>query len=129
MIYGVGTDILDIQKIKPLDDNYTDPFFLKTFSALERDLAAARPDPDIYYATRFAAKEAVFKSLRLDGNRVRLNEIEIISNSLGAPEVQLRGNLKQIAEQKQIIKINLSLSWDGQYALAFAISEINSTPT
>lgn len=123
MIHGVGTDILDIRKIRPRDGNYADPFFLKTFTEQERDQAAERPDTDIFYATRFAAKEAVFKSLRLDGNRVRLDEIEITTNSVGAPEVNLRGSLKQLAELNRITKVNLSLSWDGQYALAYAVAE------
>lgn len=123
MIHGVGTDILDIEKIEHLDGDYADPFFLKTFTDQEHDQAAARPDPNIFYATRFAAKEAVFKSLGLDSNRVRLDEIEITTNSLGAPGVRLRGSLKKIAKLNQITKVNLSLSWDGQYALAFAIAE------
>lgn len=82
-----------------------------------------RDDPDIYFATRFAAKEAVFKSIGIDGNTVRLDDIEISNNQYGAPEVRLTGELAAIAEKQGIKSIQISLSWDGEYAVAFAVAE------
>lgn len=123
MIHGIGTDVLDIDKIKALKADYTDSFFCKAFTDCERDQAFSRTDPDIFFATRFAAKEAVFKCLGIDGNHVRLCDIEIITDSLGIPRVRLCGMLHAVAEQQGIKNIHLSLSWDGPCALAFAIAE------
>lgn len=124
MIHGIGTDILEIAKITTMGTDYNDPFFLKTFTKSERDQAAARPDPGVFFATRFAAKEAVFKCFGMDGNRIRLDDIEIITDESGAPGVNLHGMLKKTAENFKITKINLSLSWDGTYAVAFAVAEV-----
>lgn len=123
MVHGIGTDILDIGRMKAFGDNWDDPFFRKTFTERERDQAAARSDPEVFFATRFAAKESVFKCLGMDSNRIRLNEIEISNNEFGAPRVSLLGDLKEIADLKGIRKIHLSLSWDGTRALAFAVAE------
>ncbi|MFV0439591.1 MAG: holo-ACP synthase [Desulfopila sp.] len=127
MIYGVGADLLDISRMSALNGNYADPFFVRTFTSGERDQAASRTDPDAYFATRFAGKEAVFKCLRIDGDLVRLGDIEIITDTFGVPRVKLNGMLQLVAQRKGIQSIHLSLSWDGQYALAFALAVMSST--
>lgn len=123
MLIGIGTDILNVNKIIDLGNNPTDAFYKTTFTEYEREQAARRSDPEIYFATRFAAKEAVFKCFGIDGNHIRLDEIEIITQATGAVEVQLHGKLHEIAQQKGVQSIRLSLSWDGDYALAFAVAE------
>lgn len=72
------------------------------------------------HATRFAGKEAVFKTFGVDGNAILLNEIEILENEVGQPIVILHGNAKRIAKQNQIQKILISLSYDTDYAIAYA---------
>jgi phosphopantetheine--protein transferase-like protein len=74
------------------------------------------------YATRFSGKEAVFKSLSLPGDSIRLNEIEILENEIGQPVVTLIGDAKRHAEQKGITAIYISLSCDTEYASAFAVA-------
>lgn len=123
MMRGIGTDILSVQHLKMLQGKYDDPFFQKTFTRYERDQAMLRDDPIIYFATRFAAKEAVFKSLGLDGNNIRLNDIEITTKESGAPSVKLTGELSIQAKMQGVKAIQISLSWDGDYALAFAVAE------
>ena len=123
MVHGIGTDILDLGRIKALGNNWDDPFFQKTFTEQERDQAAARIDPEVFFATRFAAKESVFKCLGMDNSQIRLNDIEISNNEFGVPRVCLLGDLKEIADLKGVKKIHLSLSWDGTHALAFAVAE------
>jgi phosphopantetheine--protein transferase-like protein len=123
MLYGIGTDILHVKRIAVLNGNYDDPFFKKTFTADERKQAKRRSDPDIYFATRFAAKEAVFKCFGIDGNRIRLNDIEIMTLTTGALKVKLHGKLRVAAKKLGIDTIMVSLSWDGEYALAFAVAQ------
>ena len=123
MIIGIGTDILKIQRIRDIQAGSNDPFFKKIFSEKEKEQASLRPDPILYYATRFAGKEAVFKSIGIDANDVRLNEIEILGMETGQPQVTLYGNLKEIAAKKGITNFLISLSYENDYSVAFVIAQ------
>lgn len=80
-------------------------------------------DPALFFATRFAGKEAVFKCFGIDGGSIRLNEIEILTADSGVPRVSLFGALREIAGQKGITAIQISLSYDSEYAVAFALAQ------
>jgi len=122
MIYGIGTDILDMKRIRNAYVNRDDPFFIKSFSEKERNEASADRNPVAYFGTRFAGKEAVIKSLDIDES-VRLDEIEILGTETGRPIIMLTGAVKAIADKKEIINVMISLSHDGDYAIAFVIAE------
>jgi len=110
----IGTDIIELEKIK----RYTQKqyFLKKVFTEKEIDYAKIKGDFVAHLATAFAAKESVFKALGIgwiDGK-----EIEIIRNKEGKPEVRLKGSLKGMVRDKNIL---LSLSYSDDYAIAFAI--------
>ena len=123
MVLGVGTDVVNIDRIRPLCDDVSDPFFERVYTPYERRQAMARPDPAAYFSTRFAGKEAVFKCLGIDNSDIRLCEIEIIESEGGQPQVNLLGDLKRIAEKKGFRRFNISLSFESEYALAFALGQ------
>lgn len=121
MIYGVGTDILKISRIASIiASNEEDPFILKTYTQKELLIIRSRPVPLYSYATRFAGKEAVFKALGIGGNDISLKEIEILESDHGQPLVTLLGRAKEIADQKRITQVLISLSYDTEYAIAYA---------
>ena len=122
MVVGIGTDILKIQRIR---DGLAggESFLNKSFTEKEREEARKRSDPVWFFATRFAGKEAVFKCLGVDGGDIRLNEIEILKMDTGQPQVFLSGNVLDIAEQKGVRNVRVSLSYDSEYAVAFALAE------
>lgn len=120
MIYGIGTDILKISSIASGTADLNDPFVRKTYTPKEIALITSRPIPQNSFATRFSGKEAVFKALNIYGNDIRLNEIEILENENGQPTVALHGNALRLAEQKGISRILISLSYDTDYAVAYA---------
>lgn len=120
MIYGIGTDILKISSIASSTADLNDPFVRKTYTPKEIALITSRPIPQNSFATRFSGKEAVFKALNIYGNDIRLNEIEILENENGQPTVTLHGNALRLAEQKGISRILISLSYDTDYAVAYA---------
>jgi phosphopantetheine--protein transferase-like protein len=122
MVAGIGTDILNIRHIIHSVTTPADPFVKKTFTQNEINLILSRDEPLYCYATRFAGKEAVFKSLSLPGDNIYLNEIEILEDEKGQPSVTLLGKLREKAEQKGITIIHLSLSYDTDYALAFSVA-------
>ena len=126
MIKGIGTDILSIEKLKPIfkkEDYLKDSFVRKTYTANEIALAESRPLPLYCYATRFAGKEAVFKALTVTGEDLHLNEIEILSDETGKPYVILHGQALLLAQKKEISQVLISLSFEDDTAIAFAIAE------
>lgn len=122
MVKGIGTDILAIKRIRTIiENNANDAFVKKTFTKSEIDLSQTRHDPVMFFATRFAGKEAVFKALHIS-EEIRLNEIEILEADAGRPFVVLHGKIKDIAEKKGIAFIEISLSYETDYAVAFAVA-------
>lgn len=129
MVLGVGTDILKIDRLRETSLRPGDSFLLATYTRGEIAQAAARADPFSYYATRFSGKEAVFKALGIDGERVRLCEIEILSDDNGRPCVTLHGSVRDAAYQRGVGEVLVSLSYDGGFAQAFAIAQTEAQPS
>ena len=123
MIKGVGTDILNMKHISSEYLKAGDPFLEKTYSPREIEEAKKRELPFYYYATRFAGKEAVFKALGISPQHILMSEIEILNNEYGVPYVILYGDLKQKAQEMGITDIQISLSYEEDYAVAFAAAQ------
>lgn len=120
MLLGIGTDILKIHRIKSTTKDPEDPFMKKVYTPKEMEEASSRNNKDSYYATRFAGKEAVFKSLSLDSNHINLSEIEILNKENGEPYVTLYGNIAENARKNGVKYVLISLSYDTEYAIAYA---------
>lgn len=126
MVKGIGTDLLEIQKLAPIlsQENYTaDSFIRRTYTPAEIALAESRDIPLYFYATRFAGKEAVFKALNITGEDCRLGEIEILCDDTGRPCVRLHGTARTLAQKRGISQILISLSFEDDYALAYALAQ------
>jgi holo-[acyl-carrier protein] synthase len=124
MILGIGTDILATERMRELIDKFGEVFLERTFTAEERKAAALRPDPLLYYCTRFAAKEAVFKAMAPPGDAgCDPREVEVLSDRTGFPYAVLRGRLRHLATVKQVSAIRVSVSDEDDYVVAFAVVE------
>jgi holo-[acyl-carrier protein] synthase len=124
MILGCGTDILATERLRELIDKFGQVFLDRTFTAEERQAAALRPDPILYYCTRFAAKEAVFKALAPPGDAgCDPREVEVLNDRTGFPYAVLRGRLGQLATGKRVSAIKVSVSDEDNYVVAFAVVE------
>ncbi|MDF1552270.1 MAG: 4'-phosphopantetheinyl transferase superfamily protein [Deferrisomatales bacterium] len=123
---GVGTDVLKVQRMRDVLETDDGSFVAKVFTAAERAEAAERSDPALYFATRFAAKEAVFKCLGTDED-LRLNEIEIRAAETRQPFVTLSGDALRIASARGVRSWCLSLSSELEVAVAFAVAQSDST--
>lgn len=121
MIRGIGVDIISASRFEYLRDAPDDPFLLRTFTAKERREALGRSDLVVYLTGRFAAKEAVWKSLGLPPERGRFDEIETLAGENGQPVVGLLGDTKEYAEKAGIVSVLLSLSSDNSMVAAFAV--------
>jgi holo-[acyl-carrier-protein] synthase len=132
MIYGVGTDICDIRRIRASLARHGDRFAAKVLSDAElatwRARSARWPERGVrYLATRFSAKEAFSKAIGL-GMRMPMGWrlCEIANAPSGAPVVVLHGALKQWCESKGL-QAKLSLSDESDYAVSFCVVEAHQT--
>ena len=117
---GIGTDILHIDRIQNAVQNPQDPWIKGIFTEGEQTIIRKKERPLYGYATRFAGKEAVFKALGADAEHFRLRDIEILERETGQPYVVLHGMAAKLAEDRGIGEILLSLSFEYEYAVAFA---------
>jgi holo-[acyl-carrier protein] synthase len=117
-------DLLFIERIRAYYKDCKPYLLQRVFSSRELAESECRPDKILYYATRFAGKEAVFKCFGVDeGSKIRLNEIEILNSETGQPRVALKGRTAEAAKARGIQHICISLSYDTDYATAYAIAE------
>ncbi len=122
-IAGVGVDILDAAAFRRLAAGLEDPFFRRTFTPSELARSRLAPDPVLDLTLRFAAKEAAFKCLGLDGNGVRLDRIEIDLDEEGRGRASLLGPLAEASDERGIEAVFLRVSLASGKALAIAIAK------
>lgn len=128
MNYFCGTDIIEVERVKKAILS-TPGFKEKVFTPLEIEYADKKSDVTrfVHYAGRFAAKEAIYKSLSKIDNAVSLSEIEILNDTTNKnrPIVNiLKPNIKEMQEVNKLI-IDVSISHIKDFATANAISYIN----
>jgi holo-[acyl-carrier protein] synthase len=118
-INGVGTDIIEVRRIKEAIDRHGDRFIDRLFTNREKLYCQRYQDPIPRYAGRFAAKEAVLKALGTGLKpEIGWQEIEIVNDRQGKPEVHLSQRLKRTFPLTQIF---VSISHCEEYATATAI--------
>jgi holo-[acyl-carrier-protein] synthase len=131
MIYGIGTDICDIRRIRASLDKHGERFAQKILSdhemAIYRARSARWPERGVrYVATRFSAKEAFSKAVGM-GMRMpmtwRLCEVAKLPS--GQPTIVLHGVLKAWFEAKGL-SAHVSVSDESDYATSYVIVEKNN---
>ncbi|MPV48518.1 holo-[acyl-carrier-protein] synthase [Pseudactinotalea sp. HY160] len=120
-IVGVGTDLVEVARFERLLRRGGRRFLDRWFRAAEIEYCIARGDPHRHVAARFAAKEAVLKSLRLPRpGPARWREIEVTRDVDGLPGVALHGSMWEAAAAAGVVTVHVSLSHGGTYASATA---------
>lgn len=116
---GLGTDIIEVERIVANLNKYGDKFLSKILTSREKEHCAKFKDPSLHIAGRFAAKEAVSKALGTGfGEFLEFHDIEIFNDPNGKPEVFLS---KKASEHFGNPCILLSISHCKAYATATAI--------
>ena len=127
MIYGVGTDLTNSERIEKLLDKFGNKFLCKIFSNQEIKNSETSYNKALFFSKKFAGKEAFWKAISPNrNNTLYFNEIEILSNKNGKPYVNLIGMTKnKVAnlEKSFNCKFNfhISISDEKPNALAFVI--------
>lgn len=118
MIIGIGTDIIEIDRV--LGAYQRETFQKKYYSEAERELIQIK---QIRAATAFAGKEAVVKAMGTGFREIMPSDIEILREPDGAPYVRLSERAGRIAAGMGIERMHISLSDSDTMAVAYVIAE------
>ena len=128
MILGIGTDLINIKRIRKVLNRFGDRFERRVFSELEIERSRRKSDPSSSYAKRWAAKEACSKALGI-GLRMGISwkEMHVVNLKSGKPELIIEGKAKYFLEKMTprgyAPKVNVSLTDDYPWAKAIVIIE------
>ena len=128
MIYGIGTDICDIRRIRASVERHGDRFAEKVLTEQELRVWRARsarwPERGIkYLATRFSAKEAFSKAVGLGMVMpMTWRNCEIANLPSGQPTIVLHGAMKEWFEAKGL-SAHITMTDESEYAASFCVVE------
>lgn len=120
-VLGLGVDIVEIDRMKAAMIR-TPRLKERIFSADERWYCEHKARPEVHYALRFAAKEAVLKALGTGFSGMRFCDVEVVREGTGRPVPRLSGRAAERAEELGVIEMHLSLSFTHTTAVASAVA-------
>jgi holo-[acyl-carrier protein] synthase len=125
MIVGIGTDVIDIARVKRMFATHGDRMLQRLFTAEEIRYTENRADRPAALAVRLAAKEATYKALT--GNdlarAISWRDIEVCNNGDGAPTLTLHGRAAARVTELGVTRILVTLSHSDASAVAFVVAE------
>lgn len=125
MINSVGVDLVQISEIQRLMNTFGDEFINHTFTEEEVRHSRKASNQAEFLATRFAAKEAAFKAVAhfTKAKDFDLRIIETLDEPDGYPVIQTNGKLRALLDEAGIATLHVSLTHEGDSAMAFVIAE------
>ena len=126
MIKGLGTDIVEIRRIKRLISKYDKHFKEKIYTLSEMDYCETKAAPEIHFAGRWAVKEAFYKALPVScQEHSHWKSIEVVPlDEKGKPVIRICSDtLVKILEKEHISKYHLSISHERNYCIASVVLE------
>jgi holo-[acyl-carrier protein] synthase len=121
-VKGIGVDLAMIPRLRQVVARWDERFLRRVFTDEELAYCRRRRDPIPHLAARFAAKEATLKALGTGWRMgVSWREMEVRRERGQAPTMVLSGRCREIAQAKGAQRVLLSLTHDGDYALAHAM--------
>ncbi len=122
MIFRTGIDIVEVGRIQKLMDRSGDKFLQRHFTAKEIEYCGAKPHGILHFAGCFAAKEAVYKALKMRWEAgFSWKNIEIGHDLSGVPQVILAGTALSRFADSRLTDIEVSISHTESYAAASAV--------
>jgi holo-[acyl-carrier protein] synthase len=121
----IGCDLAEVSAVAESIAHFGERYLRRVFTETERQQAGEVAER---LAVRFAAKEAVLKVLRNTAG-VTFQQIEIVNDADGAPQVQLTMNARKVADDQRLGPIAISVSHERGFALATAIAMTNNLET
>ena len=124
MIFGIGTDIVEVERIKKISS--VDKFAKKILSQNELNIfnELSKDKKTFFLSKQFAGKEAVSKALGTGvGKEVSMKNIEILRDNKGKPIFNAIDELETYMINLGITKTHVSLSDESNYAIAMVVLE------
>ena len=124
MIYGIGIDVLEPQRVARLREKYGERFARRVLTPLEWPGYLRTARPVLFLANRFAAKEAFSKAMGT-GFRypVTLQCISVVQDAAGKPGFALHPNLERFVSSRGIVRHHLTISDEQSLACACVVLE------
>ena len=122
-VIGTGVDLVENERIRVLLDKWDDRFKDRVFLPSEQAYCEGKASPWLYYAGRFAVKEAVSKAFGTGiGTDLGWLDMEVVKDpASGAPSIQLSAQGTLLAKRQGVTKILISLSHTHNFAVAHAL--------
>ena len=128
MIFGIGTDILEIERINKILNKQNEKFIDRIYGSNEISfIKNKKNDLKYFLGKRFAAKEATWKAFNPKrGDGLIFKEIETLNDSNGKPYLFFSGKTERYIKEKENelkgkLKFDISLSDERQYVIAFVV--------
>jgi len=124
LIYGIGVDVLEPDRVARLLERYGERFARRVLTEQEWPAYLRSRRPVLFIANRFAAKEAFSKAMGT-GFRypVTLGQIIVLQNRLGKPELSFRPDLQRLVESEGIVGSHVTISDEKSLACAVVVLE------
>jgi len=123
-IFGIGVDMVNIDRIKKLHHKYGKRFVTKILNSSELELFQQSNDQDRFLANRFAGKEAATKALGTGFSQgITWKDFGVSNKSSGQPELILSNKVEKLFITKGITASHISLTDEQPWSMAFVILE------
>ncbi len=126
MIYGIGVDLVKVDRLARALERYGERFLKRVFTDREIAYCQTRAKQGVYqFAQRFAAKEAFSKALGVGLRRggIRWREVEVLPDPRGKPEIQVTGRAAELCREMGVRGLHLSLTDEDNLAVAMVVLE------
>ena len=122
-IVGIGTDIVECLRVGRMLEQHGELFLARVYTEREIRYCQARKRAVEHFAARWAAKEAILKSLGTGWRRgLCWTDLEVRVDTFGRPQAHLGGGARDLAEALRVGDILLSLAHCRAYATAYAVA-------
>ena len=122
MIFGIGTDVLRVERIEQIYARYGEHFARRLLLDEEQRLFATAKRPVRFLAMRFAAKEAIAKALGTGfSNGIWIRDIGMMPNELGQPQVIFSERGLAVCRKLGVGEGHLTLSDESGFVIAVAV--------
>jgi holo-[acyl-carrier protein] synthase len=123
-IIGIGIDLVDCARIESSIERFGERFLKRVFTEGEISYSQSMKYPARHFAARFAAKEALSKAFGTGiGKSMGWRDLDVQKKESGEPFVVLSGGAEQMAKERGVTRVWISLSHTDQVGLATIVLE------
>jgi holo-[acyl-carrier protein] synthase len=127
-VLGIGVDIVETTRIEHSLERFGERFLHRVFTADEIAYCQSMKYPARHFAARFAAKEAVSKAFGTGiGKTMGWKDIDVHREGSGQPFAVLHGGADQLAAERNVSAVWISLSHTDHNAVAMAVLETSGS--